>query len=303
MKILVTGSRGFLGRHLVAALKKEAEVFEIHSQNCDLTRADSLKQFDNQHFDEIYHLASWTQAGDFCLKHPAEQWVINQKINTHMIDFWIEKQRQATFYAMGTSCGYDPNLPLIEENYLKGLPIESLFTYGMTKRMLLTGLQAAHKQYGLSYLYLIPSTLYGPNYHSDGRQLHFIFDLIVKILKGKFHEEQVTLWGDGEQKRELIHVDDFIKALMYLRNSGIKNTHVNIGGGQEFTIKQFAEMISHIIDYPAQKITYDITKYVGARSKFLNTSKLTQIVPNFAPQDPKNGLIPVINWAKSHLLN
>src|SRR6185436_13243299 len=167
-------------------------------------------EFNGESYDRIYHLAAWTQAGDFALKHAAEQWVINQKINTNVLYWWHENQPQAKFVSMGTSCSYDPELPLVEENYMKGEPIESLYTYAMTKRMLYQGQRAMNKQYGHTYLTLVPSTLYGPGYHTDGRQMHFIFDLIRKILRGKIYGEKVVLWGDGHQKRELIFIDDFV---------------------------------------------------------------------------------------------
>ena len=296
MKIFVTGASGFLGKHLCPILKTEGhEVVGISSKQCDLTDPSSLSVFDSYSFDQIYHLAAWTQAGDFCLKHPAEQWLINQKMNTHALDWWVRNQPQAKMIALGTSCSYDPKSALVEEEYLTGLPIDSLFTYAMTKRMLLTGLMAIQKQFGLEYVYLIPSTLYGEGYHEDGRQMHFIFDLVRKILLGATHGEPVVLWGDGYQKRELIHVADFIGAMLKLV-SMTKNTWINIGSGQEHTIRQFAASICEIVGFPADQIQYDVSKYVGAKSKVLQVGKLRGIFPEFAPRPLKEGLAEVVQW-------
>jgi len=294
MKILITGASGFLGRFLKEALK-EHELFLVHSKNCDLTEADSLSQFNKIDFDQIYHLAAWTQAGDFCLRHPAEQWIINQKINTHVLDWWQKRQPQAKMIAMGTSCSYSPDYALTEENYLHGLPIESLYSYAMTKRMLLCGLQAMQKQFGLTYLYIVPSTLYGPGYHTDGRQLHFIFDLIRKILRGKLYDEPVILWGDGSQKRELVHVQDFITALLQLASTE-KNKVINIGAGKEHSITGFAQEICQVVGYPFGQIQLDVTKYVGARSKVLNIEQLQKLLPQYRPQPLKKGLKEVVDW-------
>src|SRR6266404_5316576 len=138
MRAAVTGSTGFLGTALCKALAARGdEVFGIHSRNCDLTRQASLEALEPDAYDVIFHLAAWTQAGDFCLRHPGEQWIINQRINTNVLAWWQRRQPQAKLVTIGTSCSYDPALPLVEANYLAGTPIESLYTYGMTKRMLL----------------------------------------------------------------------------------------------------------------------------------------------------------------------
>lgn len=299
MKILVTGATGFLGKHLCNALKAQNHsITEISTRNCDLQKPDSLQAYNSFRFDQIYHLAAWTQAGDFCLKHPAEQWMINQKINTHVLDWWATRQPQAKMIAMGTSCSYDPQYPLQEEEYLKGEPIPSLFTYAMTKRMLLTGLIAFQKQFDLEYLYLIPSTLYGPGYHEDGRQMHFIFDLIRKILRGVVYDEPVILWGNGEQERELIHVEDFIAAMLSLKE--VKNTWINIGGGKGFSIKEFAAIISNIVGYDQKKIQYDTSKYVGAKSKILDICKIQRYLPSYSVRPLHLGLEKVVEWFKKH---
>ncbi len=296
MKVLITGSSGFLGTFLHESLLREGnEVIALNSHTCDLRNPHALSAFDNFPLDRIFHLAAWTQAGDFCLHHPGEQWIINQKINTHVLEWWLQKQPQAKLIAIGTSCSYDPNLPLHEDYYLQGQPIDSLFTYAMTKRMLLTGLIALSKQFDLEYLYLIPSTLYGPGYHTDGRQMHFIFDLIRKILRGKWYNEPVELWGDGEQKRELVHVRDFVAALLQLTEKE-KCTHINIGSGKEYSIKQFASMICELVDYPNEAIVFNQDKYVGARSKVLQTEKLSQPLPDFNWIDLQTGLKETIDW-------
>ncbi|MCH9610977.1 MAG: GDP-L-colitose synthase [Chlamydiales bacterium] len=293
MKILITGATGFMGRHLCSALKAH-EITEVNSKNCDLTLADSLEQFE-QKFDRIYHLAAWTQAGDFCLYHPGEQWIVNQKINTNVLSWWQKHQPQAKLIAMGTSCSYACDAILTEETYLDGTPIDSLYTYAMTKRMLLVGLKALHKQFGLQYLYIVPSTLYGPNYHTDARQLHFIFDLIRKIIAGKYEGECVVLWGDGHQKRELIYIDDFIDALVHLSNS-VSNQIVNVGSGQEHTIREFAKAICNYVDYPFEKIEFDLTKHVGAKSKVLKVDLLKQLHPEVQQTPLRFGLEQAVEW-------
>lgn len=296
MKILVTGATGFLGRFLVKALTGQGhEVTSLGSKNCDLTKSDSLNQFNHEKFDQIYHLAAWVQAGDFHLYHSGEIWATNQLINTHVLNWWYKVQPGAKMIVMGTSCAYEPGSSLKEENYLKGEPHTSLFPYAMTKRMLYIGLDSLHKQYGLNYLYLVPSTLYGPGYHNDQRQLHFIFDLIKKIVKAKYLGETATLWGDGYQKRELVLTEDFVQILLQLVETQ-ENQIINIGASEEHTIRHFAELISEGLNYDANLIEYDTTKFVGAKSKCLDTTKLRQLLPEFSYTSLKNGINQTLEW-------
>ncbi|MDD5679102.1 MAG: NAD-dependent epimerase/dehydratase family protein [Kiritimatiellae bacterium] len=296
MNILVTGATGFLGTHLCRALEARGDsVVRLNSSNADLRRPDSLDGYNTCRYDVIYHLAAWTQAGDFCLAHPGEQWIVNQQINTHVLAWWQNHHPQAKLVAMGTSCSYAPDRELLETDYMEGTPIDSLYTYAMTKRMLYVGLQALSRQFNLNYLYLVPSTLYGPGYHTQGKQMHFIFDLIRKIVDGKRRGTPVILWGDGQQKRELVYIDDFTAITLALTNR-VANEIVNIGGGHEHSIRWFAEQICALVGYDPALIQYDTSRYVGAKSKVLNIDKLQRLVPEFHPTALEDGLEKTVRW-------
>ena len=298
MRIFITGGSGFLGSALVSKLK--ADGVECHapsSHECNLLSNDSLDAVASGKYDQIIHLAAWTQAGKFCLEHPCEQWIMNQHINTNVLDWWVNKQPQAKFVFMGTSCAYSPELPHTEANYLIGEPTASLYTYAMTKRMLYQGALAAQNQFGLEWLCLVPSTLYGPGYHTDGRQMHFIFDLIRKILRAKYFGEEAVLWGDGHQRRELVYIDDFISALQVLTHTQ-KNSLINIGGGIDFSIREFAEIICDVSGCPHDLVKYDETEYVGAKSKNLVVKKLHGLIPDFEGNciPLARGISNVVDW-------
>jgi GDP-L-fucose synthase len=296
MKIIVTGSSGFLGTTLCSYLEAQGhELTKLNSSNCDLRMADSLNAFSSEKYDLLFHLAAWTQAGDFCIKHPGEQWIINQQINTNTLAWWTEHQPQAKLVFMGTSCVYAPDSNLRETEYMLGEPIDSLYTYAMTKRMLYQGARALSKQFGMRYLCAVPSTLYGAGYHTDGRQMHFIFDLMQKIIRGKEYGEPVVLWGDGYQKRELVLVDDFVRILWQLAQSS-DNEIFNIGAGEEYSIRTFAEGICKVVGYPVEEIQYDTSRYVGAKSKCLNVEKIKEVLPNYALQPLDTGLNKTIEW-------
>lgn len=308
MKIIITGATGFVGSALSHFLGKNGqhELTCLNSKNCNLLKANSLDAFSSDSYDVIIHLAAWTQAGDFCLRHPGEQWINNQCINTHVLEWWHRAQPQAKLVFMGTSCAYAPGGNLTEDTYMAGEPIDSLYTYAMTKRMLFQGARALHAQYGLRWLCAVPSTLYGPNYHTDGRQLHFIFDLIRKILRGRDLNEPVVLWGDGWQKRELVYIEDFVNILWRLVSS-VDNDIVNIGAGEEYTIRTFAGLLCDIIGYDQSKIVYDESKYTGAKSKCLSVEKAKKLLEDDYDMTPlSKGLQQAVAWFeenKLHLAN
>jgi GDP-L-fucose synthase len=297
MNIAITGATGFLGTALDAALQRQGghTIVGLSTRNCDLTDARVLRAYPHLRYDRIYHLAAWTRAGDFCLRHPGEQWIINQQINTNVLAWWRDCQPQAKLIAIGTSCAYDENLPLAEEYYLSGQPIESLFTYAMTKRMLYAGLRALRAQFGLHYLHVVPSTLYGPGYHEDGRPMHFIFDLVRKILRARDHGDLAVLWGDGTQRRELVHVADFARVLLTLSDR-VEDETVNVGAGHDLTIRGFASLICRLAGYDPALVRYDPSRYTGARSKRLLTEKLARLLQGDCFTPLEEGLKQTILW-------
>jgi GDP-L-fucose synthase len=298
VKIFLTGGSGFLGKEVIKALIDLGYHVDCpSSKQCNLLEMNSLKKYSVLKYDHIYHLAAWTQAGDFCLKYPGEQWINNQLINTNIINWWRTTQSQAKFIFMGTSCAYSPDLELNENNYMAGEPIDSLYTYAMTKRMLYQGARSMEKQFNMRWLCTVPSTLYGPSYHLDGRQMHFIFDLIKKILRGKYLYEPVILWGDGYQRRELVHVKSFVNILIQLAEK-VDNKLLNLGSGEDFSIREFVKVICDLVEYDSSLISYDINKYVGAKSKILAIEEIDNYIFQYKSKliPLKVGLKETIDW-------
>lgn len=304
MNILITGSTGFLGKHLSNKLKNlNHNVTEVSSKTIDLTNFELVKSIPSSNYDLIFHLAAWTRAGSFCEKFQGDQWIINQQINSNILKWWKEFSPNSKLIAFGTSASYSSSENLIEDNYMKGEPIEKFYAYAMTKRMLLVGLKSLNKQYGMNYLYVVPSTLYGPDYHLDGREMHFIYDVIRKIDNSKNTGEPIVLFGDGFQKRELIYIDDFINALLVI-SMQINNDIVNIGSGSDHTIRDFAKICCKIIGVDHNEIKYDENEYVGLKSKVLDITKIQKIYDLKSRQiNLQKGIEKTIKWyqSKNHL--
>jgi GDP-L-fucose synthase len=125
--------------------------------------------------------------------------------------------------------------------------------------------------------------------------MHFIFDLIRKIIRGKQLGEPVVLWGDGYQLRELVFVNDFVEDLIKL--VAIRdNDLVNIGSGQEFSIRHYAKTICRLVGFDFCKVQFDTSKYVGVKSKRLSTKKLISILGDLHRTDLESGLRRTIDW-------
>jgi GDP-L-fucose synthase len=165
----------------------------------------------------------------------------------------------------------------------------------MTKRMMYIGQQSLAKQYGLKFLTVVPSTLYGPDYHIDGKQMHFIFDLAWKILSCKYFDDDIVLWGDGNQRREIVFLDDFSRDL-FLLEKVVENDVVNIGANIDFSIREFADILCDLIGVDSSKIQYDTSKYVGSKVKRLCTKKEESLLGKLERTDLKVGLSKMLSW-------
>lgn len=298
MKILVTGSTGFLGKHFIKFIKSKFENVEIFESN---TKVNNLLDYSSLYselkdinFDYIFHFAAHTKAGDWCLSNAGEQWIINQQINTNIIRFWKEVSPNALFVGIGTSCSYGDDWRKNEDFYLAYEPEESLYTYAYTKRMLYLGLDALKKQYGMTYCYFVPSTLYGTDFTENDN--HFIYDVIRKIAYAKENSTDIEMWGDGIAKRELTWVIDFIKIMtdIVFDKPDKHNRIINIASGKQRTILDYYKKICLLFDYDERRIVPNLNKYVGMKENKLIVSDEYVKMFDFISLD--TGLNQLINY-------
>lgn len=288
--ILITGASGFVGRHLCKKLKNDYSLFEVNSKNYSLLQTE----YKYIQFDKIIHLAVKTAAGGYCQNHPGEQFLINSRINLEILEFWKNFQKNAKFITFGSSCGYSDNVEKIESNYLLNEPESGYQVYGNIKRNLLIGLQAFEKEYGMQYSYLIPSLFYGPEFELNDK--HFIFDILKKIHNGKYKNEEVILWGNGEQKRELIYIDDAVDIIIKCFDEDIKIS--NLSSGNNLSIKEYAKIICNLLDFEFNSIKWDVNKFVGA----LNKKLINSYFKNHNFINPEKGIKQTIDYYEKELI-
>lgn len=267
-KALIVGSNSFFGKHFVEKAKDTLSLTCLTSKNCDLL-TKKIFEYNKEKYDYIFYFAVKTEAGGYCQKHPGEQFIINQIMNTNVLDYWLKEQPQAKFITFGSSCSYSDNIVRTENNYMSGYCETGYEVYGNIKRMLLIALRAFEKEYGMRYQFYVPSCLYGSNYHQDDK--HFIYDLVRKIYDAKKDPKKTAvLWGDGHQRRELIFVDDAVDIL--LSNLEKESLVANLSTGEDYSIREYAQMICDIVGYDFNKIEFDTSRFVGARQKKLEVN-------------------------------
>jgi len=188
-----------------------------------------------------------------------------------MLAYWAQYQQRATMITFGSSCGYSNKVKKTETNYMLDVPETGYEVYGMIKRNLLTGISALKQEFKMDFRYLIPSVFYGPNYDLEDK--HFIFDLIRKIVNAKNGGDEVVLWGDGTQTRELIFIDDAVDII--LQSMSPKTPKIfNLSSGKSYTLKTYAKTICDIVGYDYNLVKWDTEAFVGSKSKKLVNTHL-----------------------------
>jgi GDP-L-fucose synthase len=180
---------------------------------------------------------------------------------------------------LGSSCIYPRHAaqPITEDQLLTG-PLEPTNeAYALAK---ITGIKLCSSyrvQYGSNFISAMPTNLYGPNDNFDLDSSHVLPALIRKFDDAKSSgSNQVEVWGTGNAKREFLHVDDLAEACLFLMENYDEDGHINVGTGQDRSIRELAELIRDIV-YPDAKIMFDTTKPDGMPRKVLDVSKIQSL--------------------------
>jgi GDP-L-fucose synthase len=276
-RVLVTGGAGFVGRHVVQALRDRGavEIVVPRSAEHDLRRRDQvLRLLGAAQPTLIIHLAARVGGIGANRQSPGEFFYDNLVMGAELMEA-ARAQGVRKFVAIGTICAYPKfaPLPFRESDLWDGYPEETNAAYGLAKKMLLVQGTAYREQYGFNSIYLLPVNLYGPGDNFDPRTSHVIPAMIRKFVEARDRgERNVVLWGTGRATREFLYVEDAAEAIVLAAERYDKPDPVNIGAGFEISIAELAAKIRTGTEYPGE-IEWDHTKPDGQPRRMLDTSR------------------------------
>lgn len=298
-KIYVVGHKGLVGSAIMRTLTKLGYINLVYktSSELDLRNQQAVRKFFEAEKPQYVFLAAAKVGGILAnMTYPADFIYDNLAIQTNVIHFsHIYGAKKLLF--LGSSCIY-PRLapqPIKEEYLLTGLLEPTNEPYAVAKIAGLKMCQSYRSQYGANFISAMPTNLYGPNDNFDSENAH-----VVPALIRKFHEAKVNgrpyveIWGTGAPKREFLYVEDLADALIFLMDHYNEATPVNIGVGEDMTVKDLAFLIKDVVDYGGE-IRFDSSKPDGTPQKLLEVTKIKD--SGWMPQtDLREGIVLTYKW-------
>ena len=281
-KIFVAGHNGLVGSAIVRNLRSKGyhNILTVDKEKLDLTRTLEVKMFFNMEEPDYVFLAAAKVGGIGANSvSPAEFIHDNLMIQTNVIDAAYRCGVQKLLF-LGSSCIYPKfaNQPITEDQLLTGSLEASNDAYAIAKIAGIKMCQAYRKQYDFNAISVMPTNLYGPNDNFDHNTSHVLPALISKF-HGSLEKSKhwiVKLWGDGSPKREFLHVDDLAEALVICMDKYDSDDIINIGTGEDVTIKELAETIIDVVGYE-NDYEWDTSKPNGTPRKVLNVDKIKSL--------------------------
>jgi GDP-L-fucose synthase len=303
-KIYVAGDRGLVGSAVVRALRARGyeNLLLAARSELDLTVQRSVAEFFQRERPQAVVMAAARVGGIFANDtQPAVFIRENLLIQDNVIDSAYRAGAEK-FVFLGSSCIYPKLAPQpIKEEYLLTGPLEPTNEwYAIAKIAGLKMCQAYRRQYGFKAISLMPTNLYGPGDNFDLQNSHVLPALIRRFHEAKLRgDSTISIWGTGTPRREFLHVDDLADAVMHLMIGYDNEQIINVGWGEDVTIRELAELIAEISGFQG-RVVFDSTKPDGTPRKLLDTSRLTAL--GWKPKIPlRAGIEQTYEWFQQHV--
>lgn len=304
-RILVAGHRGLVGSAICRCLRSQGytDLILRTRAELDLRNQAAVQHFFKKSRPEFVFLAAAKVGGILANStYPADFLRDNLDIQSNVIDAAYRSGVKKLEF-LGSSCIY-PKLapqPIREEYMLTGELEPTNEWYAIAKIAGIKMAQAYTKQFGFNAISLMPTNLYGPGDNFDLESSHVLPAMLRKFHDAKTTQaSEVVLWGSGAPRREFLHVDDLAEAAVFLMLHYDDPRIVNVGSGEEITIRELAEMVQQITGYQG-RISFDPSKPDGTPRKLLDTSRITAL--GWKPaRTLRSGIESTYEWYKTHFV-
>jgi len=303
-RVVVTGGAGFLGSVVVAQLRARgcSTIVVPRSRDYDLVEMSDVKRLYNDAApDLIIHLAARVGGIGANQANAGKFFYDNLMMGTQLMEVGRQRRLQK-FVALATICAYPKftPVPFKEDDLWLGYPEETNAAYGLAKKMLLVQSEAYRQQYGFNSIVLFPVNLYGPGDNFDLTTSHVIPALIRKCFEAKHAEHsEIVLWGDGSPSREFLYVEDAAEGILRAAETYNESLPVNLGTGEEITIRNLASMIAAEIGFTG-RIVWDTSKPNGQPRRCLDVNRAKQFFGFQAKHSLQDGLRKTIQWFRAN---
>lgn len=308
MSILVAGGSGLVGSAIVRELNARGRsVVGVSSKDIDLLDRNKTFEFIREISPTVIIDAAAKVGGiGGNNSFPVDYLSQNIQIQTNLMDA-AHSAKVGKFLFLGSSCIYPKKScqPIKEEYLSTGELEETNSAYAVAKIAGIELIKSYRKQYGYSWISIIPTNLYGPNDNFDLESSHVLPGLIRKFVDAKLNNlDKVVLWGTGSPLREFLHVDDLAKAVVVCLDEYNDPMHINIGSGEEISIRDLSLLIAHQLEFKGSTV-WDSGRPDGTPRKILDSSKISKLgwQPRISLVD---GIKSTIEWFmvnKSKLVN
>ena len=311
--ILVTGGEGFLGRHIVDALRARGvpseRTFVVRHRDFDLTDAAAVDRLFRSAFptgvDVVIHAAGYVGGISANIREPAKFFHDNMAMALHLIERSVRAGlalRSGRFVLVGTASSYPDaaGVPFREEDLWSGPMHPSGAPYGLAKKAAGAMLEFYRTQHGLASAYLVPINMYGPGDHFDDERAHVIPSLVSRFVRAADERQPVvTCWGTGRATRDFLFVRDAAEAIVRAAERVDDPAPINIGTSRETPVRGAAEIIARCAGFSG-RLEWDASRPDGQARRAIAIDRARRLLDWSPATSLEDGLAQTVAWYREH---